>query len=61
MQADLFLTRPEDLNLLPVDGSAHNYGAVGQLFVDRFDTLDLITRGLDLLAQRIDLRHQLRG
>lgn len=28
MQADLFLTRPEDLNLLPVDGAVHNYGAV---------------------------------
>ncbi len=28
MQADLFLTRPEDLNLLPVDGAVHNYGVV---------------------------------
>lgn len=28
MQADLFLARPEDLNLLPVDGAVHNYGAV---------------------------------
>jgi hypothetical protein len=28
MQADLFLARPEDLNLLPVDGSVHSYGAV---------------------------------
>jgi hypothetical protein len=28
MQADLFLARPEDLNLLPVGGAVHNYGAV---------------------------------
>lgn len=28
MQTDLFLNRPEDLNLLPVDGAVHNYGAV---------------------------------
>lgn len=28
MQADLFLARPEELNLLPVDGAVHNYGVV---------------------------------
>lgn len=28
MQADLFLIRPEELNLLPMDGAVHNYGVV---------------------------------
>lgn len=28
MQADLFLNRPEGLNLLPVDGSVRSYGVI---------------------------------
>ncbi|MNR63916.1 hypothetical protein D3C85_1863830 [compost metagenome] len=34
---------------------------MGELFVDRFDALDLLAQRIDLLAQRIDLRQQLRG